>query len=145
MIKKYDEIASLYKSIYIELETNRVVLTSEEFLIPTQIEVENAINKHAVLDLPHIKNISDCEKHAWYLHSAIQRERSENASSIPEEERYTWSFGWCIGMRSGLMGSFSHTMCTALTSDSGIIIIESESNIIEKPDIRKFNVLFVCM
>ena len=145
MIKTYKEIGLLYRAVYKELDNNRSVLTSEEFWCPTLNEVTEAISKHSVVSLPHIKNISDCEKHAWYLQAGIQRERSDKALSIPIIERYTWSFGWCIGMRTGIFGTQSHTMCTALTSDVGIIIIESESNVIEEPDVNKFNILFICM
>lgn len=145
MKKKHSEIRSIYQGVYKELDDNMAVLTSEEFWLPTHNEVVEAINRHSVVSLHHIKNISDCEKHAWYLHSAIQRERSEKAFYIPEVERYTWSFGWCIGMLNDAFGSGSHTMCTAVTSDAGVIIIESESNAIEAPDVDRFNILFLCM
>ena len=95
--------------------------------------------------IKHIKNVADCEKRAWFLHSAIQRERAEKAEQLPENERYTWAFGWTLGIRHGVFGSQSHSMNIAVTSDEGIIIIEPLTNVIEKVDLKKYSVFAVVM
>jgi len=140
-----DQLRKSYQSIYHKLANHYGILMSESFLQPTVDEVIEAIKRHSVKDMPYISNISDCEKFAWYLVNGIQKERSLKAESLPETERKTWALGWITGMRKDLLGSESHTMATAMTSDEGIIIIDPMSDNILKPDHETFDALLMVM
>ena len=144
MLKTADDIRNiLYPDPYSELVYKRTLLTSEVYLLPTFQSVIESINRNSVTNIQLHKNITECEKFAWYLTSNVHMERSLNA--VISKEQYSWAFGWAIGIRYNAFGSESHTMNIAITSDAGIQIIEPKSNLIEDADTSKFNVFWVVM
>jgi hypothetical protein len=144
MLKTRDEIAEIYQKAYPNLEDHYCILLSEEFLLPTSEQVKDWIAKYSVAHIPHVKNIADCEKRAWFLINSIHRERAENALNIPEDERYTVSIGWLTGLKKNIFGESSHTIVTVLTED-GIVNIEPKTDLIEEVDINKFDALLLVM
>ena len=144
MKKTRDEISQIYRDIYPGLQNYYALLHSEVFKVWVYDELVEKIKKHSVAHIPHTKNIGDCNHHAWALVSGIQREFAEIAMELPENDRITRAIGWATGVRKGIFGSTPHTMATALT-ERGVVIIESQSDMIEKPDPNKFNVLLLVM
>jgi len=146
IMKKYrNEISKIYRAEYSKLEKHYAILMSEVFIIPTLDEFTSAIEKHSVVNIKYISNISDCEKLAWYLVNGIQRERSENAIFFLEDERATWSIGWATGLITDLFGTKSHTLVTALTSDFNIVFVDPTNNRIQKYNEEDFNLLLLVM
>lgn len=144
MIKTRDDIEKLYRKAYPDLEEHYCIIMNEDFLIPTVEELTVMLNKHSVTNIKHVKNISDCEKLAWFLVNGIHRERAENSNNLPSEQLYTWSIGWLTGIQYGLLGETPHTIATALTNE-GIKNIEPKTNLISKVDTTKFNALLLVM
>ena len=144
MLKTRDEISQIYRDIYPGLQNYYVLLHSEVFKVWVYDELEEKIKKHSVAHIPPTKNIGDCNHHAWALVSGIQREFMEMWQALPEDDRITRAIGWATGIRRGVFGDTPHTMATALT-ERGVVIIESQSDLIEKPDPNKFNVLLLVM
>ena len=144
MLKTRDEISQIYRDIYPGLQNLYSLLHSEVFKVWVYDELIEKIKKHSVAHIPHVKDIADCEKHSWFLVNAIQRELAETAMELPEDDRITRAIGWATGVRKNAFGSTPHTMATALT-DRGVVIIESQSDMIELPDPNKFNVLLLVM
>jgi len=140
MIKTASYIRQEYQKIYNNLENHYGILMSPEFSLPSESELIDAIKRHSVKDMQYRDNIADCEKFAWYLVWGIQMERSFD----PFNDGRTWAVGWINGIRGDILNRTSHTMCTAMTSDKGIVIIDPMSDNISKPDPSYFDAyLFV--
>ena len=143
--KKRNEISEIYRKVYPKLENHYVILLSEVFILPTLKEFTDAVERHSVIDIEYVSNITDCEKLAWYLVNGIQRERSEKATSFPEGERITWSVGWTTGIIQDFIQTQSHTLVTALTSDSGIVLLDPLNNKTRKVDEEDFSMILLVM
>jgi len=144
MKKTRDEVTKIYQTIYPNLKDYYSILHSEIFLLPPDDEAVEKLKKHSVAHIPFVSNISDCNHHAWFLWAGIQREYAEAALSLPKEERITRSYGWLTGMRKGIFGETPHTMATVLT-DKRIIIIETQTDLIEEPNTEKFDAYLLVM
>ena len=144
MKKTRDEISQIYRDIYPDLQNLYALLHSEVFKVWVYDELTEKIKKHSVAHIPPTKNIGDCNHHAWALAYGIHREIMETALELPEDDRITRAIGWATGVRKSVFGEKSHTMATALT-ERGVVIIESQSDMIELPDPNKFNVLLLVM
>ena len=145
MLKTKPKITEIFLKAYPETIYERVLLTSEYYLCPTLHEAKEAIERNSVVHIKQKKHITECEKSAWYLSNAIHLERSilANEGNLSKEELYTWAFGWCIGILRNLFQTESHKMCWVVTSDEGLKIIESASNIIHGVDIKTYSVFWV--
>ena len=147
MIIHKNKIVEDILKIYPESDYNRILLTSEEYLLPSSEEVEESAIRNSPKGIKRVKNLTECEKYAWYLNDAIHLERS--LKDLPKEENYSWAFGWCIGMLNGFRRT-SHTINIAVTKDMGIITIEHSNNEeglikIELPNPDSFSVFWVVM
>ena len=143
MIKTVDDIREILLEPYPELIYERTLLTSVKYLLPTLREVKEAVERNSVIHIQRCKHLTECEKFAWYLSNAIHREQSENKDNIPEDERYTWALGWCIGWAKSIFQTQSDSMCWAITSDEGLKIISPEANLILDVNIKHYSVFWV--
>jgi len=140
MIKTAEEIREAYRKIYKNLEPHYRMPMSPEFLLPSTAELIDAIQRHSVKGMQYRDNIADCEKFAWFLVWGIQKERADDQFN----EGITWAVGWASGVQIDLMGSTSHTMATAVTSDRGVVIINPRNDAVLAPNPDEFDVyLFV--
>lgn len=142
MLVTRDELAKVYQQVYPDLEDHYCIITSEVFLVPSFPMLLEWVKKYSVAHIPHVSNIADCEKRAWFFINSIHRERAEEALQLPKEERYTMSIGWLTGIRRSAFGETPHTIVTAYT-DKGIKNLEPKTDTIQKVDISKFNALLL--
>ena len=65
--------------------------------------------------------------------------------SLPEAERVTWSVGWTTGIVEDFIQTQSHTLVTALTADSGIVLLDPLNNKTRKVNEENFDMLLLVM
>ena len=143
MKKKVNDIREILLKPYPELIYERTLLTSTEYFLPELRDVEEVIERNSVIGIERCKHLTECEKFAWYLSSAIHRERSENKNNISEDKRYTWSLGWCIGLAKSVFQTKSDSMCWVITSDKGLKIISPETNLILDVNAKTYSVFWI--
>lgn len=116
--------------------------TDTEYWLPTLQEILDFINNNET-DIPYMKDIYECEEFSLGLMVDLRRYRARK--KIDENKNHlNWAVGIALTIKSGLMGDMVHYQNIALTSDSGIILIEPQSNSIT--DINKVKELhFILM
>jgi hypothetical protein len=144
MIKTSDEIRTILRDMYAGLSLERLDLEDRKWYLPTKDELTTAVRINSVAHLPMIPVVQECEEFSLHLMSQVRLWEAKKAVEANVTEYVNWAFGICRGDLAGLLGVTVHKMNICCTQ-SGVVIIEPQTNVLSDADPAKYDVWDITM
>jgi hypothetical protein len=123
---------------------NGIMIPDGKYWAPSLKKVYNIITKTKVNELKYDLEWFDCDDFALVLHSSIIRQRYKKIKrqKLPKKQWLPWSFGqvWLTKVKGE---KTSHAINICYTSDSGLLLIEPQTDEIWKAHKKKDNPFFI--
>jgi len=106
-----------------------MIISDEYYWTPTKSEVSTFLQSKYLDEYQYTAEMMDCEDFSLIIRAFIVQERYKDMMDHgwTEEERLPWAFGQAgLTKYQGITSNHTQNLC--ITSDSGVFLIESQTN-----------------